>query len=295
MSVLDRKNQSLAFMASDSFDSVTEYVRDLPPWHPLRAVSRGVKHAPRLLSSYVLYRIYKPLTIIVLGMHRSGTSSITRAINLLGARVRRRVRSDCGGKNKHNPKGFWEDGYAKNINKKLLKQSDGKWDNPSSSIDAGVIDKIRMKLFLGSLHGGVDRPAVWKDPRTVLTFSEWKDQLDRYVPVFIFRHPGSVARSLEKRGRSTKEEGIELWVKYNYRLLKIERNEAKSYFIDFDGGKNHINNSLRAISTEPGLCPCSDALSYYDKDLRRSNQSWPMGTRVADIYNELKSRVKKNS
>jgi hypothetical protein len=59
-----------------------------------------------------------PTVICVLGMHRSGTSAITRTLNLLGL---------CLGPAEHllrpasdNPKGFWEHERLVSINKEIL-------------------------------------------------------------------------------------------------------------------------------------------------------------------------------
>jgi hypothetical protein len=58
----------------------------------------------------------KDKLIVVLGMHRSGTSTVTKSLELMGVGL---------GANLHpagfdNPKGFWEDRERIEINDKLL-------------------------------------------------------------------------------------------------------------------------------------------------------------------------------
>lgn len=125
-------------------------------------------------------------------MHRSGTSFTTRAINLLGARVGNNLFE----RSESNPRGFWEHGFPVHINKRLLELAGGRWDEPPGDVEDvefGHLTRFRMRLFLGRLHNGDVNTAVWKDPRTLLTFPLWKEEMINYVPVFVFRHPMSVA------------------------------------------------------------------------------------------------------
>jgi len=54
-------------------------------------------------------------------MHRSGTSVVTRILNLLGAELGHPL-IEAGS---DNPKGFWENWYLVQINKQILKNSNG--------------------------------------------------------------------------------------------------------------------------------------------------------------------------
>ena len=55
--------------------------------------------------------------IVVLGMHRSGTSAITKSLELLGVGLG----SELHPAGFDNPKGFWEDRDCLEINERLLK------------------------------------------------------------------------------------------------------------------------------------------------------------------------------
>ena len=190
------------------YQATTDVARRLPPDSAPRKALRAVKHNAlaiknigqaipgelRHAKSYLAYRRHQPLTIVVLGMHRSGTSCITRIISLCGARVGQQLL----GENASNPSGHWEHKYAISLNQKLLEYSGGAWDMPPPKVRLTFGSRIQMRRFLGLLHNQ-NKPAVWKDPRTVLTFPAWKPLLANYMPVVVFRHPMSVARSLKKR------------------------------------------------------------------------------------------------
>lgn len=254
---------------------------------------RAVKHSPRLFSDgilkdYLLYRFRKPLTIVVLGMHRSGTSFVTRAINLLGAHIG----DDLIGKSNSNPAGHWEHTYSLEINRRLLEMAEAQWDDPPNNVKAGFISKFRIKLFLINLHKGGTTTAVWKDPRTLLTFSVWIEEIANYIPVFVFRHPSSVCSSLQRRNGFTKDKSLNLWLEYNSKLLQIESQEEDSHIINFDGGSEHIYRSLRTISGYDGLKFNKEAIEFYDESIRTSDScNSELGGKVNEIYQELKSRT----
>src|SRR5690349_21009825 len=50
-----------------------------------RRVAAGIRDCFVGLPLWSWYRLIKPRTIVVLGMHRSGTSYLTRMVNLCGA------------------------------------------------------------------------------------------------------------------------------------------------------------------------------------------------------------------
>src|SRR5262245_31306424 len=62
--------------------------------------------------------------ILVLGMHRSGTSAVTRVLNLLGAGLGTRLLPPVPG---DNEKGYWENQDALEINERLLSGIGRSW------------------------------------------------------------------------------------------------------------------------------------------------------------------------
>src|SRR5215207_8974317 len=65
------------------------------------------------------------MQLIVLGMHRSGTSSVTRVLNMAGAYFGPEgISTDA---NEENPKGFWERRDVRNLCDALLQSADADW------------------------------------------------------------------------------------------------------------------------------------------------------------------------
>ena len=63
--------------------------------------------------------------ILVLGMHRSGTSALTRVLNLYGAALPRRMIPP----NPNNEKGYWEPKVIVRIHDELLSAAGSRWDD----------------------------------------------------------------------------------------------------------------------------------------------------------------------
>jgi len=62
--------------------------------------------------------------IVVLGMHRSGTSAITRGLQVLGVSLGDRMIPPV---EDNNPKGFWEDMDLNALNIEMLSALDSDW------------------------------------------------------------------------------------------------------------------------------------------------------------------------
>ena len=62
--------------------------------------------------------------IVVLGMHRSGTSAITRGLICLGVQLGNRLIPPIEG---NNDKGFWEDIDLNNLNNEILETIYKEW------------------------------------------------------------------------------------------------------------------------------------------------------------------------
>ena len=70
--------------------------------------------------------------IVVLGMHRSGTSLVTRAMRVLRAEAGSNLLPAAD----DNPTGFWEDADVNKLNDDMLALVDGRWYDVSALDDA---------------------------------------------------------------------------------------------------------------------------------------------------------------
>jgi hypothetical protein len=251
-----------------------------------RRVAAGIRDCLLGLPAWCRYRLTKPRTILVLGMHRSGTSWLTRVVNLSGASLGGAV----AGPNPWNQTGHWESVDGILINDLILSLSGGAWDQPPDHFYCDGLLRWKMKRFLGRLHG--DGTAIWKDPRTVLTFPLWKPLLHRHSILAIFRHPMSVAQSLQRRDGFSLEKGVELWCRYNESLLTLCAQEKEVYWCDFDLGPEHVVEVVQRLGKRVGLNVNQQAADSYRPNLRTSDaREDPASERGRNLYARLKRQI----
>lgn len=161
-----------------------------------------------------------PVTaILVLGMHRSGTSALTRALNLWGVDLSSNViapRND-------NPTGFWEAEGLWQVNDHALAALDSAWDDFSPlTLDALSEDVVATfkSGFMQVLYRDFARSSLFvlKDPRLCRLVPLALDALRDYgaspVAVIPVRNPLEVAHSLRRRDGMTLQQGQLLWLRY---------------------------------------------------------------------------------
>jgi glycosyltransferase involved in cell wall biosynthesis len=160
------------------------------------------------------------MQIIVLGMHRSGTSAVARILNLMGAYFApERMELPA---TEANPKGYWERRDVVNLNEELLSALGVTWDK-ISQFDAKQIPMVCKKFeSLGQeIILGLDahRPWMLKDPRLCLLLPFWLPLLETPLCVYVHRDPIQIAQSLKKRDGLPIQVGIALWEKYTLQAL----------------------------------------------------------------------------
>ncbi len=164
-----------------------------------------------------------PAGVLVLGMHRSGTSAATRLVNLLGPRTC--VAEDLINDPRGNSKGHWESQTLVDLNDRILGDMGRAWWCPPPALEhyceaaarVSVTPAEAVEVF-DKVH--VSSPWVWKDPRATVTLPFWRAALARpMVAVVIFRNPLDVAASLQRRNKFSTFLGVALWERYNRLLL----------------------------------------------------------------------------
>ena len=160
--------------------------------------------------------------IVVLGMHRSGTSAVTRGLEVLGVDLGTRL---MPAEPDNNDKGFFEDVEINAINLDLYR-----------SLGAGqswhTLALVPERELVDARHGELRKRAVnvlrsrlretdsfgLKDPALCRLLAFWQDVFReiraavRYV--IVVRNPLSVARSLEKRDGLPAEKCHYLWLQH---------------------------------------------------------------------------------
>jgi len=158
--------------------------------------------------------------VLVLGMHRSGTSAVTRAINLLGVPLCRP--GDLFKGDGNNVKGYWESRTMMQFNNELLGSLGCSWRCPPTQLDPSA-RRLAREGALGRRLLRLTHPTAqwaWKDPRNCALVPFWRAALPMpLVAVVVLRHPLEVAGSLAvQRERFSREEALALWER-NLRLV----------------------------------------------------------------------------
>lgn len=190
------------------------------------------------------------MPVCVVGMHRSGTSMVTRLLNICGLYLGED--KDLMQSAVDNPEGFWENLRFTKINDDLLSYIGGGWDYfPTDVLDGWEKDPNLALLSkkasdLMGEFSGFD-PWGWKDPRTSLTLPFWKSISPDLISVVCLRNPLEVALSLKKRGGSSVNFGLYLWLTYNKKLLSsLQPDEyiVAHYDAFFENPKNELERLL---------------------------------------------------
>ncbi len=163
--------------------------------------------------------------VVVLGMHRSGTSAITHLLWLLGLWAGEEEDFPPG--DDHNQKGYWEHRGLWSVDEAILQTLGASWseiaDLDLSRLGEGV--RARFKERARAIVRDLDRHGSWvvKDPRLCLLFPFWREILERPLCVLIYREPLPVARSLAARDGIPIPYGIALWERYTLEALASTR------------------------------------------------------------------------
>jgi hypothetical protein len=154
--------------------------------------------------------------IVVLGMHRSGTSAVSRIVNLLGAGL---------GPDEDlltefdNPAGHWESMKLNRCNDRILAAFGRSWDFPPW-FGTGWERSARATQLLPDMAETFaaiysSEPWVWKDPRNCLTLPLWRRVLEPDpIVILVSRNPGAVTASIHRRDGIPSLYGAGLWQHY---------------------------------------------------------------------------------
>jgi hypothetical protein len=157
----------------------------------------------------------QPSGVVVLGMHRSGTSAFAGTLAKAGFFAGKNV--DLLPAASDNSNGFFERFDVNSLNNELLAELGGAWDNPpprQAVIEQAPMWRTRVEEMLEALAEDADgRSLVLKDPRISLLLPVWLPALggDRFAFVLVDRNPLEVAASLHKRDGLALHVGLALW------------------------------------------------------------------------------------
>lgn len=172
--------------------------------------------------------------LLVLGVHRSGTSALAGVTEILGATAP----GDQIQPDPPNPRGYFESARIARLDDRLLGLSEQTWDNwqPLPPIEAGqdLCEKARTILHE---EFGYANTVVLKDPRLCRLVPFWTKSLQKWQrqPLYLLttRNPHEVAQSLQARNGFKPSHGLLLWMTYVLEAEASTRGKART-FTSFD-------------------------------------------------------------
>lgn len=171
--------------------------------------------------------------LVVLGMHRSGTSSVAGALALLGARAPQTLMRPAD----DNPKGFWESEILAELNDRLLQAGGSAWHDWRRfdlTAAADVLPAFRAEAAdkLAAEFGDADL-IVLKDPRICRLFGFWRSVLEdsgyRVVVISPLRPPAEVAASLMARNDMSRSHALRLWLRHVSEAERASRHQPRRF------------------------------------------------------------------
>lgn len=219
------------------------------------------------------------VVVVVLGMHRSGTSAITRSLQTAGIQLGDQLMAPAA----NNEKGFYEDLDIVALNEEMLRVTGRKWDSlePLQEVDADLLCRKGYLLRAVSLLRdklGDEQAFGFKDPRTARLLPFWQrvfasvDFSVRYV--MAYRNPLSVVRSLERRDGFASTKSFLLTADYLLGCLSLAQ-DNQLLMIDYDCLVSKPRAELERLSVYLDVPLDEQAVSdfcedFLSKDLRHS-------------------------
>lgn len=242
----------------------------------------------------------KPFLLIT-GMHRSGTSFLTRAFNLRGTYLgpAEELISDDFRSLSDNPRGHWESNILLKLADQTLQKNGGTWHEIPETvvIDANIGNEI--KKYSNNLLEHPSLAAGFKDPRILFCLDSWEKFLPaNFILVGIYRHPLKVSESLKQRNGFTYDKSINLWKQYNEKLLSLFE-KYPGFLLNFDWPKEKLFSEIDFISEQLGLSKEISLDEWYTADLKKSdslyNETHPLNDNIISILSKLDKRSEQNS
>lgn len=188
--------------------------------------------------------------VITIGMHRSGTTVLSKILEQAGLYQGKK-------KDANNESTF----FIK-LNEWILRELGGRWDAPEALVDLSSHSQEHIELIIRNLRNylafpqaleylgmryvsspslfDMSIPWCWKDPRTTLLMDIWLRIFPNAKVVHIIRHGVDVAQSLRMRSNSILTRTLALYQK---------RHWPYSMF----GMQNLFTDSARCLSLDGGF------------------------------------------
>ncbi len=237
--------------------------------------------------------------LVVLGMHRSGTSAIAGLLEQLGVFMGARL---FGPQKGVNEKGFFENSKLVAINEQLFDRLLQRWDDPYA-LNFQAYDLSALSEFLPKARRLVMQEysphRLWgmKDPRTSLHIQFWQEVFKSFSfePCYILmvRNPMEVAQSVARRDKISFEHTFRLWLNYTLSSY-LACYQEKLKIVRFDTLMSSPGQILYELSENFSIGLDSKSVSFIEKGLWHNKvtekPSEQIGQLALDVYQALSQK-----
>ena len=236
------------------------------------------------------------MQILILGMHRSGTSVVARLLNMMG--VYFAPEGVATGANEENPKGFWERRDVRNLNDMVLHSAEADWHRLGNfslaQIPEATLARFQKEARKIILELDAHRPWFLKEPRCCILAPLWLELLECPVALLVYRSPAEVARSLEARNGFPLCFGLALWERYYTAALnatlgmrRLQVNHAR-LMADPVATVRDLHQQLGALGVRGVSLPSNEEiLGFLDPSLYRAKEEPSDSTLLTEAQQAL--------
>ena len=212
--------------------------------------------------------------LLVLGMHRSGTSALAGVLQKLGVELGEELLPPT----RDNPKGYFENAHVVAAHEALFSAMHRGWQDPRPLPEGWrntlAADQAQQSLVecVRSMFAGGNTAISVKDPRTSRVVPLWRD-VARAVgaevgAMLMLRHPVEVAASLRRRDGLSSARSHLLWITY---VLDAERGSrgTRRAFVSYEALLADWRGEMARLRQGPigGMVPALDPMSARDIDM----------------------------
>lgn len=196
--------------------------------------------------------------ILALGMHRSGTSALARAINLMGAASPKSTFPP----DEYNTSGYWEPRSLNILDDQMIREAGSRWDD-WRTFDPRSLSEERLDFYRRDIARLIDEEFgtaplfVLKDPRISRFVPFYTDLLENDLGIevryaLISRNPLSVASSLRNRDGFTLQFSSLLWLRHQLDAECATRHK-KRVLVSYEALLNDWRVSMKRVAEGLGL------------------------------------------
>ena len=233
---------------------------------------------------------YPPRPVmVVLGMHRSGTSLCAHLLHALGVDM-----ADTPGASPDNAKGHWERPRINDLNDQIFGFFDRAWSGPSHILAMPEhwlgdprVQAVRRALAAVLAPGlAGSGPYGFKDPRTARLLPLWRKVFadTGAEPRFVFciRDPAQVARSITARDKMAREHAEYRWLLYNAEAI-AHLGDSEICLVPYEHWFTQPDTTIRRVAAFAGVPapPAELAATIVDAGLRHDDRGAPPAGKLA--------------